>query len=178
MIWHVLRRDSWEIHVGVPFMMLVESAVLALPLIVFDQLFTRLLSSDVGSGAMQVDPGGTAATLESLSWQARLTLSVGAGLYEELVFRMILIALIHAICVDIGQMKPVRGAAIALGVSAIAFAAYHRDVWGGPGLVDAGMLTFYLGCGLYFGSVYVVRGFGVVVGAHAMYDIVAVLVLG
>ena len=148
--WHVLRRDTWQIHIGVPLVMLLESALLALPLIVFDQLFTRLLSSG-GAAAMQVEAGGTAATLGTLSWQARLTLSVGAGLYEELVFRMILIALVHAICVDIGRMKAGRGAAIALAVSAIAFAAYHRDVWSGPGLVDVGMLSFYLVCGLYFG---------------------------
>lgn len=173
-VWHFLRRDSWEIHWGVPVVMLLESAVLALPLIVFGQVFARLMAT-ADPGALLQNAGS--GELEALSWQAWLTFSIGAGIYEELMFRMILIALVHTITVDLFRMSSSNGAIIALGVSAVAFAAYHDGFWAGPGMIDVEAAVFYLFSGLYFGGVYLVRGFGVVVGAHAMYDIAATLLL-
>ena len=36
-------------------------------------------------------------------------------------------------------------------------------------------LTFFFAAGLYFGLIYMFRGFGIVVGVHAVYDIITVL---
>ena len=38
-----------------------------------------------------------------------------------------------------------------------------------------GFRPFFLLAGLYFGGVYVWRGFGIVVAVHAIYDLVALL---
>ncbi len=170
-LWHFFARDPWEVHLGVPLVMLVESLLLAVPLLVLDQLINRLFAGSP-SPAMALLSG---PPIESLSWQARLTLSVGAGLYEELVFRMIVIALIHTILVDFGKMKSTQGAVIALVISAVAFTFYH-DVSVG-GVVQPQRVAFYFVSGLFFASVYVVRGFGVVVGTHAAYDTLVIVIL-
>lgn len=170
LVWHVLARDPWEVHLGVPLVMLVESFLLAIPLLVLDQLIQRLFAGSAGPALALL----SAPPIESLSWQARLTLSIGAGLYEELVFRMIIIALVHMVLVDFGKMKSGAGALIALLVSAVAFTFYH-DVKVG-GVIQPDLVAFFLLSGLFFASVYVVRGFGVVVGAHAMYDVLVIVI--
>lgn len=174
LLWHILARDPWEVHLGVPLVMLLESLLLALPLLVIDQLIRRLFAGQ------SVEPMSMLAllqgpALETLSWKARLTLSVGAGLYEELVFRMILIALVHMVLVDFGKMKSGQGALIALIVSAVAFTFYH-DVRI-DGVIQPQLVAFYFISGLFFASVYVVRGFGVVVGTHAVYDVLVIVIL-
>ena len=68
-------------------------------------------------------------------------------------------------------MNNVRGAGIAVVISAVAFAAYHP-----PAGVAAAV--FYLLAGLYFGAIYAIRGFGIVVGVHAIYDVVVVVLTG
>lgn len=171
LLWHVFARDPWEVHLGVPLVMLVESLLLALPLLVLDQLINRLFAGAPGPALALL----SAPPIESLSWQARLTLSVGAGIYEELVFRMIIIALVHMLLVDFGKMKSTQGAVIALVISAIAFTFYH-DVSVG-GVVQPQRIAFYFVSGLFFASVYVMRGFGVVVGTHAAYDALVIVIL-
>ena len=81
------------------------------------------------------------------------------------MFRMLLVAVVHTLLVDVGGATDRLGSAIAVTVSAAAFAWYHPLT--AP--IDA---VFYFLAGLYFGAVYVVRGFGIVVGAHALYDII------
>src|SRR5690606_17654676 len=101
-----------------------------------------------------------------------LTLSIGAGIYEELLFRMILIAAIHFVLVDALRFKAQTGGVVAVLVSAVAFALYH-DLSGSD---LSARFAAYFAAGVFFGALYLGRGFGLVVAAHALYD-VAVLVL-
>ena len=100
-------------------------------------------------------------------------ISIGAGLYEELMFRMLLIAVIHTLLVDLGRLSVVNGAIISVVVSAAAFAAYHPldDAQGNLSMQN---LVFYFAAGLYFGAIFIARGFGIVVGVHALYDVIMV----
>jgi len=68
------------------------------------------------------------------------------------------------------------GAAIGVAVSAALFTIYHplRDAAGAISLQRA---AFYLVAGLYFGAVYLLRGFGIVVAVHALYDIITAVFL-
>ncbi|MFG0330236.1 MAG: CPBP family intramembrane glutamic endopeptidase [Phycisphaerales bacterium] len=177
LIWHVLSRHRWELHLGVPALMLLEAAALALPLIVIDQLLRRLDAFDGGLAAATalLGPSGIPQITE-LSWQARVTLSVGAGLYEELVFRMALMAAVHALLVDLLGISNRRGAVVSILVSALAFTAYH-DLTTAAGGFDLPRALFLFVAGLYFAFVYATRGFGVVVGAHVVYDILATVAL-
>ena len=144
--------------------MYVEGALLALPLVVLGDFLMSAPLAAINSTGVVTD------MLQSLPWIQRLVLSISAGLYEELVFRMALIALVHAILVDIAGMQHRAGLAIAVVLSAAAFTWYHD-----PGMMTAAGIVFTALAGLYFGLVYVVRGFGVVVIAHVVYDAVIML---
>jgi hypothetical protein len=171
LVWHLLTRNPWRIDLATPGLMAVESLVLSVPLIV--------LGLVIGSSAAAVaaSPGGTGpADLTAMSIWEKVAISVGAGLYEELLFRMLLIALLHTLLVDVGKLGPATGAGIAIAVSAAAFTVYHPlgDPAGG---VSVQRVAFYFLAGLYFGAVYFLRGFGIVVGAHAVYDVLVVSAL-
>ena len=89
----------------------------------------------------------------------------------------ILIALVHFLLVDLARLRSTTGGLIAVLVSAVAFAMYHDVNLPGGGL-DWRLAGFYSVAGLYFAMLFVVRGFGVVVAVHALYDIIVLVVVG
>jgi membrane protease YdiL (CAAX protease family) len=104
-----------------------------------------------------------------------MVLSVGAGLYEELVFRLVMIAVVHMILVDLLKMPSLNGAVIAVLVSSLFFSVSHFQ--GAPWPWDTSQFVFYSVAGLYFSLIYVFRGFGIVVATHAIYDILVTAIL-
>lgn len=158
--WHVVRRDPTVVRLPVLFTMLVESILWTFPLLMLGLL-------------LQSRPGfletASGVDITTLPWQARLTLSAGAGLYEELLFRLVGITLVQFIVTNLLRATPGVGATIAIFASAIAFAAYHRTTLPGGG-ADPTLLTYYGLAGLYFGSLFIFRGFGVVAATHFLFD--------
>ncbi|MEE8155851.1 MAG: CPBP family intramembrane glutamic endopeptidase [Phycisphaerales bacterium] len=167
LVWHMLNRDPWRLEPATPGLMAVESLMVTIPLIVLAQVILR---NSAGSQPVPATPVVDPTALGSLSIWSKLAISIGAGLYEELLFRMLLIAVLHTLLVDVGKLNSTLGAVIAIIVSASAFTIYHPPAGLGSGM-------FYFVAGLYFGGVYVIRGFGIVVGVHAIYDIIMVSML-
>ncbi len=167
--WHWVRDDPWRVEPGLYGSMWVESLAWAVPLFVFALILFRSpqLSQAVGSlgddGPQQVS---------HLSLHAQLVFSVGAGIYEELLFRLIGIAVLHLLFVDVLSLKPTAGAVIAIGLSSVAFAVYH---FSSHNPFELGKCLFYAAAGVYFAAVYLLRGFGIAVGTHAIYDVMVVL---
>jgi membrane protease YdiL (CAAX protease family) len=179
--WHMLQRDPWRIRPGVLVGMAMEACLWTVPLtillILIGSAFEGPGPTDVPPMVQTLSPGEAAsADIRQLPWQARLTISAGAGLYEELLFRMILIAAAHTVVVDLLRLSSRAGGVIAVGVSAVAFAAYHQVSAGGG--VGLGWAVPYLAAGIYFGVLYLARGFGLVVAVHFLYDVVALLASG
>jgi hypothetical protein len=175
LVMHVLRGDSWRVRPIVIIGMALEAALWALPLTVFSRLVGRAgLAGTTGTeGLVALDAG---AALMDQPWQVRATISLGAGLYEEFIFRLVLIALVHLLANDLLRMGPRLSAGICVLVSAVAFAFYHPVMHHGE--LQMGLLAFYLGAGVFFAFLYLARGFGIVVGAHVVYDLIAFGVLG
>jgi hypothetical protein len=146
--------------------MAAESIALALPLLLLAFVLGPRAAAAVGGQVGQALPPGE---LFAWPWPARMTIAVGAGLYEELLFRMVLIALIHALMADALRTTDALARGVALGISALAFGLYH-DLTGAAGGIDASKLIFFVLAGLYFGAIYMLRGFGIVVGCHIAYD--------
>jgi len=165
--WHVLVRDPWRIDFRITGLMGLEALVLAIPLVGLSHLVA------VGADAAPL-AAAAAPTFADFDIWSQMAISVGAGLYEELIFRMILIAVIHTLLVDVAKMTHVTGAAIAIVVSATAFTWYH-DLLGPDGTISGRRVLFYFLAGVYFGLVYVTRGFGLVVAVHAVYDVITVV---
>ena len=105
----------------------------------------------------------------------KIAVSVGAGLYEEFLFRMILIAGIHTIVCNVFKQSEVVGLGIGIFVSAILFALYHDLP--NAGTLSPIVLFFFFGAGVYLGFLYVIRGFGIAAATHAVYDVIATILL-
>jgi membrane protease YdiL (CAAX protease family) len=172
LVWHLLRRDRWRVRPAALGGMLLESIAWTIPLLVLGQMVGRAVQAplgDVAALALAAPQAGIAA----LEWPARATIAIGAGLYEELLFRFVAIGGLHFVAVDLLGLKDATGKVVAVVASAAAFALYHDVVLAdAPGLLQAG---FFFLAGCYFGLVFVLRGFGVVVGVHTLYDLVVLL---
>ncbi len=158
--WHIARKDEWELDFGTAACMVLESIVWCLPLFALDALSKSYIPLQAGG-----QPAG--------EWPEMIVLSVGAGIYEELVFRLAAFTVLSILLVDLLRMH--RGWSIPLMVvlSALLFAKYHYQEGGEQFLWQT--FAFRTGAGIYFGALFFRRGFGVTCGSHAAYDILAVL---
>jgi hypothetical protein len=169
LIWHVLERDRWRVRKDVVLGMGLESFLWTLPLFVFAAIAGT-------SKVLMMQSAGGPATIADLGLPARLTLALGAGIYEELLFRLILIAGLHLILKDLLRIGEGTTYVIAAFISAIAFTFYHNIQHPGGG-ADLRLLVVYMIAGLYFAVLFILRGFGVCVATHATYDLVALSLL-
>ncbi len=183
--WHVMSKDPARVRPSVLLGMTLEAALWTLPLLVLALVIGSVCGGTHGSldapPALALARGtSTIDNLRTLPWTQGVTIALGAGIYEELLFRLLLITGVHFVAVDLARLSDGVGSVIAVIVSALAFAFYHEIFVGGGGgwgAVDVRMLTFYTLAGLYFGSIFLVRGFGVVVAVHALYDVVTIVLL-
>jgi len=162
LLWHLVARDPWKVSLRTLGVMLVESAVMVAPLLILAKAFSTptLLATE--------------PAWESMGVGGKLAASFGAGLFEELVFRMLLLGLLHAILIDLLKMRELPGSVLAVLIAAVLFAVYHplQDAEGG---IMLGRAVFYVLAGCWLGALMLLRGFGITVGAHALYDVVALL---
>ncbi|MCA9298253.1 MAG: CPBP family intramembrane metalloprotease [Phycisphaerales bacterium] len=161
--WHLFSRQPHRVHGRAMAIMSVESVMWALPLFVISYLIP---SAPAAGGAF-----------EGHSLGARLTIAIGAGLYEELVYRMIGILLLHLILADVCRMKDHLARLIAVAVTALIFALSH-NLRTEADLLDPALFTFYLIAGGYFGILYLSRGYAIVAMAHVWYDVIVLGILG
>ncbi|MBC23928.1 MAG: hypothetical protein CMJ32_08455 [Phycisphaerae bacterium] len=165
-LWQFLGRFDWTVNLSTLGGMLIESMILAMPLLIIGQVIARSVP------LLATSPGD----LQQLSIAGRIVLSIGAGLYEELIFRMLIIAVVHTILVDFWKMSEFWGITIAITVSTICFTLYHPLVAADGGYSLQRIFFFLIG-GAYFGLLFVFRGFGIVVAVHAIYDIIALVLV-
>jgi membrane protease YdiL (CAAX protease family) len=150
--WHIVRNDSWVTHVGYLLTMILESTLYALPLRALALVFSHYLP---------LYPSPDHA-------RALLVLSVGAGIYEEMLFRMMAFCAMHFLFLDIMKMEKVKAFLLMVLISSVAFSAYH---YLGSEPFDWRSFVFRTLAGMYFAAIFIWRGFGITAGAHAAYDI-------
>jgi hypothetical protein len=111
---------------------------------------------------------GSAAT--ALSLPAQLMVSLGAGIYEELLFRVILVSGLVALARKIFGWSRSGAAVFGVILGALIFSTFH---YVGPygDRFSLGSFTFRMVAGLLFSGLYVVRGFGITAWTHALYDV-------
>ena len=166
---HLVRREPWRPEFKLYAVMWLETLGWAAPLFVFAMVLVR----EVPASSLSVLEQARSLT-DDPSWRAAMSgmvFSIGAGIYEELLFRLIGIALLHMLFVDVLALPERFGGAAAIGVSALAFALYHFTE---SNPFSVGKLAFYMLAGVYFALIYVMRGFGIVAGTHALYDMLVV----
>ena len=156
-------------HTGIPSLLLVpvmvaEAGLYALVL----HRGSVVLAQAVYDGARQVF---FAVNLKS---PAELFLALGAGVYEELVFRLLMVGggslLLQKVC----RWSPALSVGVCLAASSLLFSAvHHMGPLGEP--FDGYVFTFRAICGLLLAVVYLTRGFGVAVWTHSLYNALVIL---
>jgi membrane protease YdiL (CAAX protease family) len=101
---------------------------------------------------------------------SRLIGYCGAGIYEELLFRLMLLPAAAAVLHRSGLAWR-SSWAWAIAASSLIFSAAHYD-WFTPGgyAFEWYSFSFRFAAGTFFAILFVTRGFGIAAGAHAFYD--------
>src|SRR5437879_1713168 len=105
-----------------------------------------------------------------IDWWTRLMLSLGAGIYEELLFRVLLVGALAAAARGLLGWRPLTAGIAATLAGAAIFSAFHYigpygDRW------QLYSFAFRMVAGLFFSALYLVRGFGITAWTHALYDV-------
>jgi hypothetical protein len=142
-----------------------------LPMLLESSLYAMLLGSVVAFVTSIVLPFGGLLQIGggSMSWGQKLAASLGAGLYEELVFRLVLCGGAILLLTKLG-MKTGPAAFISVLASSFIFSAFHYIGAYGETLQLASF-TFRLIAGIAFAGLFYARGFAVAAWTHALYDV-------
>lgn len=160
--WQAERPHDWRFPPLSLLGMAAESLVLAVALVGLSDL--------VDSGFAVLEKGGPPLLAAGSGHRlAPLIGFLGAGVYEEALFRLTLIPLVYAALRGL-QSPQVIASSMAVTASALLFSLAHHA--GTPGEAFTWFaFVFRWMAGVYFAWVFVVRGFGVAVGTHTAYDI-------
>ena len=136
-------------------LMFAESLVFSLALGILLQSILRmggLSTGGTGSGLMQ-----------------NLALSIGAGLFEEIIFRVILLNLLFLLLNHLFKKK-VAAAVVSVLLASFLFSLSHY-VGTMADTLQLYSFMFRWSAGLVFTVLYFVRGFAITAYTHALYDI-------
>ncbi len=108
--------------------------------------------------------------LKDLGLSTQVMLSLGAGIYEELLFRVILVSGLAWLARRAFGWLPGASSLFAVGVGALIFSSFHYigpygDAW------QLQSFVFRFVAGLLFSGLFVLRGFGITAWTHALYDV-------
>ena len=112
LIWHLLRRYPWRIRGWVLPLMMMESLLLTVPLFVLWQV-------------MRVNGSAPVA----LDLRRQIVLALGAGIYEELVFRLYLITGLTWLLAKLLRVSKKVSGPLVIVFSAMVFAASFFIPW-------------------------------------------------
>jgi hypothetical protein len=105
-----------------------------------------------------------------LGLPTQLMISLGAGIYEELLFRVLLVGTLAWGARRLLRWPPAPAGVFATVAGALVFSAFHYlGPYGDP--LELPSFTFRALAGLVFSAMYLVRGLGITAWTHALYDV-------
>ncbi|HEY0705506.1 MAG TPA: CPBP family intramembrane glutamic endopeptidase [Polyangia bacterium] len=162
----VLLKRHQRFHPRVVIPILLESSIYALSM---GSLIFLVMTKVLG-----ISPSSLAAGLEQQGLIGRFVMSLGAGVYEEIVFRLGLLGGLAAFFNKLLRWQRFLAMGAALLLSSIAFSAvHHLPPLGDP--LDLQVFVFRVLAGIFFGLLFWFRGLAVAVYTHAFYDLYVLL---
>ena len=163
LIHHFARRDPWEVRPVVLAGIVGESILWTVPLIGLSELTGRIAAP----AAAATSSGGIDAVLQPA------LIAVGAGVYEEFVFRMVLISLVVLVFSDVMGLRKdwVVVAAVVCGAALFSLCHFTSQQTFGPDPFAWGKFIFLAVAGVLWGGLFLCRGFAVAVGCHVVWDL-------
>ncbi|MFL3009113.1 MAG: CPBP family intramembrane glutamic endopeptidase [Candidatus Neomarinimicrobiota bacterium] len=152
--FHKSKMKQNEINIIYLFIMIIESLCWANLIYLFMSNIHILLMNPTGSIILQ-----------------KVTLAIGAGIYEEFLFRVMLILLLSQIIKFIFKWSLNFSRVVAMIISAGIFSSFHfLGEYGDYFSFNIFMIRFF--AGIFLGMVYFSRGFGIVAWSHSIYDLI------
>jgi len=150
-------KSNKSIRVDYLFIMIFESVCWALVLYFLLSKFMLVLMNPIGKTITQ-----------------QVTLAVGAGIYEEFLFRVMLISGLTGIIGFVFLWSEKVRKAAALIIAAGIFSAFHFvGDYGDFFSMELFLLRFF--AGIVLGILYIARGFGITAYAHSIYDLIVLI---
>ena len=166
LVLYMRRHNEFNIRQFIPVML--ESGVYALTmgtLIIF-----------VMVDLLKIDPRLGAAGLSTGIFE-RLVMSAGAGVHEEIVFRLLLLNGLALLCDKVIGLRQWLSVLLAFIISSLLFSAAHHVGPLGEEL-RLGVFVFRALAGLVFASLFQYRGFAIAVYTHSLYDVYVLMLRG
>jgi Type II CAAX prenyl endopeptidase Rce1-like len=163
--WHLIKRHNSQPSLRLLFAMLLESTGWAIALVGSSRLV------DIGFSYLEQGHSMVMALKDagSESSLAPLVGYLGAGIYEETLFRLALIPCLYATLRAL-QMPQVLSSSLAVTASSVLFAAAHHA--GTPTETFTWFaFVFRWMAGVLFAWIFILRGFGIAVATHTIYDV-------
>ncbi len=157
LVTHLISGEPWKVRVTTILGMMGEALIWTLPLFLLNR-FIRYAALN-GAGAS--------------SWIEDVVVSTGAGVYEELIFRLILVTALVILLEDVLKLRQQRALILGVVIAAILFAAHHHQPLGREPY-EFGRFAFRTLAGIYLGALFLLRGYGITAGCHAVYNVLVV----
>jgi hypothetical protein len=165
LVWRDVRR-SGRVQPRFFWFMLGESVLYALVFGVVAATLTGVLLPFMVVGGLGAEVEG----IPGFTLPVQLMISLGAGIYEELLFRVLLVSGLTLLATRLFRWQGTRVGVFAVVTAALIFAAFHYiGPYGEP--LALGSFTYRAVAGLLFSGLYVLRGFGITAWTHALYDV-------
>jgi len=164
--WQALQPKGWTFSPMVVAGMVVESGVLAVALVGVSRLvdlgFDLIERTPPPSALLQVAGSADGSAAQLIGY-------LGAGVYEEALFRLLMVPVFYYGLRGL-QAPQVLASSLAVTGSALLFSLAHHA--GNPGEAFTWFaFVFRWMAGVFFAWVFILRGFGIAVGAHTAYDV-------
>jgi membrane protease YdiL (CAAX protease family) len=171
---HVLRKNPWEVRFDTQLGMLAESVLLAIGLVAVGQCHD-IIFRHVAIGNVSDPQVASTAMLNTIGPMTRAVTFIGAGVYEEVMFRLLLVP--AAFLVFRMFEFPSKWAAVMAAVCTSFLFAIAHHIGPSAEALNLFAFSFRAAAGLFFASVFLLRGFGITVGCHAAYDLLVGVLL-
>ena len=156
-IFFIKEDQKQEVNVNFLFIMLAESILWSVVLYFLLFKFMVLLMNPTGKTILQ-----------------QVTLAIGAGIYEEFLFRVLLIAGLSGILGFVFMWDKTFKNIIAVVLSGGIFSAFHfMGEYGDFFSMELFLIRFF--AGLILGMLYMYRGFGITAYTHSIYDLIVLI---
>ena len=156
-IFFIKEDHQQEVKVNFLFIMLAESMLWSFVLYFSLFKFMVLLMNPTGKTILQ-----------------QVTLAIGAGIYEEFLFRVLLIAGLSGILGFVFMWDKTFKNIIAVVLSGGIFSAFHfMGEYGDFFSMELFLIRFF--AGLFLGVLYMYRGFGITAYTHSIYDLIVLI---